>query len=134
MVLTTLSKKVAPSEARNLLERSQQESPETSGVILEMVTSIMVYKFEQLSRKDIDTMLGITLKGTRVYEEAKEEGREEEAANLIILQLKTRFGQELSEEICARIGGLPLSTLRNLGQALFNFTSLDDLQAWLDAQ
>jgi predicted transposase YdaD len=83
-------------------------------------------------------MLGITLKGTRVYEEAKEEGREEGreegVANLIILQLKTRFGQELPEEMRARILSLPLSTLHNLGQALFNFTSLADLQAWLKAQ
>lgn len=29
---------------------------------------------------------------------------------------------------------LPLPTLRNLGQALFDFSSLDDLQPWLDAQ
>ena len=97
---------------------------------MELVTSIIVYKFEQLSREEIDNMLGITLKGTRVYEEA----REEEAATLIILMLKTRFGQELSEETRARIEGLPLSTLHNLGQALFNFTSLADLQAWLNAQ
>ncbi len=67
MVLTTLSEKVAPAEARYLLERSRQEPEVSSDVILEVVTSIMIYKFEQLSRKEIDTMLGITLKGTRVY-------------------------------------------------------------------
>jgi predicted transposase/invertase (TIGR01784 family) len=134
MVLTTLSKKVAPIEARNLLERSQQESPETSGVILEMVISIMVYKFEKLSRKDIDTMLGITLKGTRVYEEAKEEGGEEAIAKVIFRLLKKRFGQELSEETRTQITSLPLPTLESLTEALLDFNSLSDLQPWLDAQ
>lgn len=37
-------------------------------------------------------MIGITLKGTRVYEEA----REEEATNIILRLLKKRLGQELS--------------------------------------
>ena len=81
MVLTTRSKKTAPEEAKYLLSRSQQEPEPLSGAIMEMVTSIMVSKFEKLSRKDIDTMLGITLKETRVYQEAREEGREEEAAD-----------------------------------------------------
>jgi predicted transposase YdaD len=94
----------------------------------------MVYKFEQLSRKGIDFMLGITLKETRVYQEAKEEGREQEAANLIIRQLKKRFGQELSEEMRAQIESLPLPTLENLSEALLDFTSLANLQPWLEAQ
>ena len=53
----------------------------------------MVYKFEQLSRTKVEEMLGITLKETRVYREIKEEGRVEEAANLIIRQLTRRFGE-----------------------------------------
>ncbi len=134
MVLTTWSKKTAPDEARYLLERSQQEPEPLSGAIMEMVTSIMVSKFEKLSRKDIDTMLGITLKETRVYQEAREEGLEEGHANLIVRQLKKRFGQEVSEEMRAQIESLPLATLENLGEALLDFTSLADLQPWLDAQ
>lgn len=130
MVLTAKSEKTAPEEARYLLSRSQQEPEPLSGAIMEMVTSIMVNKFEKLSRKDIDTMLGITLKQTRVYQEAQEEG----TANLIFLQLNTRFGQELSEEVCEQIQSLPLPTLQRLGQALLNFTSLADLESWLKAQ
>ncbi|WP_396019786.1 MULTISPECIES: hypothetical protein [Nostocaceae] len=37
----------------------------------------MVYKFEQLTRTEVEPMLGITLKETRVYREIKEEGLEE---------------------------------------------------------
>ena len=37
----------------------------------------MVYRFEQLTQAEVESMLGITLKETRVYREIKEEGREE---------------------------------------------------------
>lgn len=50
MVLTTIDKSQAPEEARYLLERSAVEQPETaSRAIIELVTTIMVYRFEQLS-------------------------------------------------------------------------------------
>lgn len=62
MVLTTLPENQAAIEARNLLARSQQELlPETSRAIMEMVTTIMVYKFRNLSRQEVEAMLGITL-------------------------------------------------------------------------
>ncbi|OKH55571.1 hypothetical protein NIES2101_04085 [Calothrix sp. HK-06] len=48
MVLTRLSEKVAPQEAKYLLEPSQQEPEALSGAIMEMITSIMVYKFEHV--------------------------------------------------------------------------------------
>ena len=54
MVLTTIDAEQAPQEARYLLARNQQEvrSP-SSRVIIELVTTIMVYKFEQLSRREV---------------------------------------------------------------------------------
>lgn len=69
-------------------------------------------------------------KQTRVYQEIQEEA----AVNLIVRQLKKKFGQELSEETHAQIESLPLDTLHNLIEALLDFTCLDDLQPWLDAQ
>ena len=81
MVLTTIEEEQAPQEARYLLERSSVEQPTTANraIIIEIVTTIMAYKFEQLSRKEIQEMLGITFKETRVYQEIKQEGRETEA-------------------------------------------------------
>lgn len=79
-------------------------------------------------------MLGITLKETRVYREIKEEGREEvrEAmANAISRQLTKRLGT-LSEEMRSSISSLPVSALEDLGEALLDFTSLNDLQSWLE--
>jgi predicted transposase YdaD len=42
---------------------------------MEMVATIMVYEFTQLTRAEVDTMLGVTLQETRVYQEAKAEGK-----------------------------------------------------------
>jgi len=81
-------------------------------------------------------MLDITLKETRVYREIKEEGREEgrEAmANAITRQLTKRLG-ELPQQVRTSVLGLPLPTLEELSEALLDFTSLADLQAWLTQQ
>ncbi len=142
MVLTTLSEEQAAEEVKYLLTRARQELPQTSSrTIMEIITTIMVYKFEQLSRTEVEQMLDITLQQTRVYQEAKEEGREEgreegerEATlKLVIGQLTKRFG-EISEEMCSSISGLPLTSLENLSEALLDFTNLTDLQTWLEAQ
>jgi predicted transposase/invertase (TIGR01784 family) len=53
MVLTTVEEEQAPEEARYLLTRSQQETSQSSSrAIMEMIITIMVYKFEQLSQRD----------------------------------------------------------------------------------
>jgi predicted transposase YdaD len=134
MVLTTVDEEQAPEEARYLLTRTTQEmlSP-SSRAIIELITTIMVYRFEQLTQAEVESMLGITLKETRVYREIKEEGREEATANLILRQLTKRFG-DLSEEIRSSISGLPLPVLEDLGEALLDFTSLADLQVWLETR
>ncbi len=138
MVLTTVKEEQAPQEARYLLDRCSVEQPETaSRAIIELVTTIMVYKFDQLSRTEVEQMLGITLKETRVYREIKEEGREqgreegrETMANAISRQLNKRFG-ELPQETRSQVSSLSLRVLENLSEALLDFTSLADLQAWL---
>lgn len=47
-------------------------------------------------------MLGITLQQTRVYQEPKEEGREEGQRSLILRQLNRRVG-ELPREVRSRL-------------------------------
>jgi len=63
------------SRSQNL----QRNESSFSRAIIELVTTIMVYKFENLSQKEVEVMLGITLQGTRVYREIKAEGREKGA-------------------------------------------------------
>ncbi len=93
--------------------------------------------FERLSQAEVESMLGITLQQTRVYQqikqEGREEGREEATVNFIIRQLTRRFG-ELSEEMRRQISTLTMPVLENLSEALLDFNSLADFQAWLEAQ
>ncbi|OUL36147.1 Rpn family recombination-promoting nuclease/putative transposase [Nostoc sp. 106C] len=133
MVLTTLDDELAPQEARYLLTRTSQEASESaSRAIIEMIVTIMVYKFETLTRTEVESMLGITLKETRVYREIKQEGREAEARLLILRQLTRRVG-ELPQELPDRIETLSLEQLENLAEALLDFTCVADLSSWLEA-
>jgi len=77
MVLTIVEEEQAPEEARYLLTRAQEEvrEPERSRAIIDMIATIMVYKFTDLSRREVEAMLGLRLEETRVYREAKEEGQ-----------------------------------------------------------
>jgi predicted transposase YdaD len=151
MLLTTLGESQAPAVARYLLTRTHEEivTP-SSQAMMEMITTIMVYKFENLSRREVESMLGITLKETRVYQEVKEEGRkegreegleegleqgieqgiEQATINLVIRLLTKRFGR-ISQKIRKSISALPLSVVEELSEALLDFQSLDDLQTWL---
>ncbi|WP_228059409.1 DUF4351 domain-containing protein [Plectonema radiosum] len=80
-------------------------------------------------------MLGITLKETRVYREIKEEGREEGRSegekSLILRQLARRVG-ELPQDSRSQVDCLCLEQLENLGEALLDFTSMADLDAWFN--
>lgn len=136
MRLTMLEEAQAPQEARYMLERTRQEVPDAapSRAIMELITTIMVYKFTQLNRREVESMLALRIQDTRVYQEAKEEGEQEATVRLIVRLLTRQLGQEISEEMRSSISNLSLPILENLSEALFDFTNLTDLQAWLDAQ
>ena len=72
-------------------------------------------------------MLEITLEETRVYREIEQKG----ARKLVLRQLNRRVG-ELSQEVRSQIEALSLEQLENLGEALLDFNSMGDLQAWLN--
>ncbi len=79
MQLTILPEPQMASEAREIIARVQQTPPDilSASEIIEIVTTIVVYKFTTLSREEVEAMLGLTgttLEETRVYREAKEEG------------------------------------------------------------
>lgn len=131
MVLTTLTDSQAPVAARNLLERADQS--EITAVakrgIIEMVATIMVYKFTNLSRQEIEEMLGVELQQTRVYQEA----REEQTRFLLLRQLAQKIGT-LPNGTEAQISALSLEQLEALALALLSFRRVDDLIQWLESQ
>jgi predicted transposase/invertase (TIGR01784 family) len=132
MALTTVDEASTPEVARALLERSRGEvSQEAIRAIIEMITTILVYKFTNLNRQEAEAMLGITtLQETRFYQEAKEDGREEEARGLVLRLLNRRFGV-LPESLSSQIANLSLTQIESLAEALLDFQTLSDLEAWL---
>ena len=58
-------------------------------------------------------------------------GLEEGNATLVLRQLRHRFGLEVDDHE-ARILGLRLEQLEQLGEDLLDFRDLEDLKRWLD--
>lgn len=139
LVLTTLGEEETPAAARYLLNRSQQELREAEGnnAIIEIITTILSYRFTRLSRLEIEAMLGITLQETRFYQDVKEEGKQvgkqEEAKTFVLRLLTKRFG-EVPSDLNSQIARLSLEQLEALGEALLDFVSLDDLAVWLETE
>jgi predicted transposase/invertase (TIGR01784 family) len=143
MVLTIVQEPEAPEVARYLLTKSQQEltDPRASRAIIELLTTIRVYKFDQLSRMEVEAMLGMSLQKTRVYQEAKaegeeigrEEGREEGQRSLVLLLLNQKIGP-LPDRLAVQITELELDQLEALAVALLNFTTGAELDLWLASQ
>ena len=93
---------------------------------------IVVYKFPQKSREEIEAMFELSdLKQTRVYQEALAEGETKEAEKLVLKQINRRIG-EIPQNITERIQELPLNDMESLGEALLDFQSLSDLVSWLE--
>jgi predicted transposase YdaD len=136
MVLTTLEGDEAISAARGFIDRSQGDR-----CIIDTVSTIMVYKFSNLSRDEVDAMLGIELEQTRVYREAVavgetigeakglEQGLQQERA-LVVRLLNKKLGN-LTPKIQSRINELSINRVESLGEALLDFTTVADLEAWL---
>ncbi|MEH2240407.1 Rpn family recombination-promoting nuclease/putative transposase [Nostoc sp.] len=98
MQLTIASEKAIAQQAKQLIKRVQLESKDalSKNEIIDIITTIAVYKFSSLSREEVEAMLGLTLEQTRVYQEAKAEGREEQKAEMLLEQ--TRVYQEAKAE------------------------------------
>lgn len=145
--LIVLKSKVVPNKAKVLLEQVNRDPHKLSAqAIVELIETIMVYKFPSLSREEIEQMLGLSeLKQTRVYQEARQEGiqqgrqegiqegREEAARSLILKFLVYRIGL-VSNEMRTRIQRLSIPQVEILGEALLNFSSETDLKEWMRSQ
>lgn len=82
---------------------------------------------QRLLREDI-------MKESVIYQEieaqGKQKGRQEEGVNLILRQLNRRIGG-ISIQFSQRIQRLSVEQLENLGEALLDFSSAEDLEQWL---
>ena len=134
---------IAPEQARKLVARTTEELSDAAQQrkILELVETVLIYKFPELSRQEIEQMLGLSeLKQTRVYQEALEEGREQgrqegrqEGELAVVMRLLTRRVGAIEPEMRSRLQQLSSTQLEELALALLHFTRTADLVNWLQA-
>ncbi|WP_311381508.1 DUF4351 domain-containing protein [Anabaena sp. PCC 7938] len=111
--------------------------------IMELLETVLLSKFSQLSRQEIEAMFLVSdIKQTKVYQEAKQEGiqegiqegrqegRQEGEMILLMRLLSKRFGK-LSSNYIENINKLTIEQLEDLGEALLDFVDISDLEQWL---
>ena len=158
MALTVEKRKNAKQTAKHLADRVKNEitDPVANRAIIEMLTTIVVYTFNNLSRIEVEKMLGvdITLQETRFYKDVKaegevvgkelgrkegikegktegiKEGKTEGQRSLLLTQLDRKLGK-LPVRTTKKIAALDLVKLEALAIALFDFSTIADLEAWL---
>jgi len=62
-----------------------------------------------------------------------ERGKQEQGKTLVLSLLQKRVRDYLAQEVRGRIQTLPLEQLGVLGKALLDFTAIEDLLNWLEA-
>ncbi|MTJ12628.1 DUF2887 domain-containing protein [Anabaena sp. UHCC 0187] len=121
---------------KNLMTRTKTEvsnDSERQGII-ELLESVLMSKFSQLSRQEIEAMFLVSdIKQTRVYQEAKQEGEQEGEKNLLLRILSKRFGK-LGDAYIKNINSLTIAQLEDLGEALLDFVEISDLEQWLKSR
>ncbi len=68
-----------------------------------------------------------------LYQRDREQAVQEGEQRLITRQLNRRIG-EIDASLIERIKGLSIEQLENLGEALLDFSSVADLETWLNQQ
>jgi predicted transposase/invertase (TIGR01784 family) len=84
--LMGIRKDLVADQAKSLIDqvRTESNSATTLKAVLELINTIFIYKFPNLTRQEIEAMLGLSeLKQTRVYQEAQQEARQEEKLEVI---------------------------------------------------
>ena len=120
--------KQAPKSARSLIEAIEKGTllVDNKVEILEMIETILVYKFPTLSREEIQKMLGyndISLKQTRFYQDVYAEGQQEGK-----LEGELKGESKLLERlIVKRFGPVTEDTRTRLKTA-----TADQLEIWAD--
>ena len=126
----------APELVKTLMARTKTEvenDREKQGII-ELLETVLLSKFSQLSRQEIEAMFLVSdIKQTRVYQEAKQEGRQDGEMILLIRQLSKRFGK-LKDIYIENINSLNIEQLEKLGEALLDFADINDLETWLESE
>lgn len=95
------NQKKATSLAQGLINQAKEQLTDAiiQQQVIQFIETVVVYKFPSLSREEIEAMLNLNLiRGTKVYQEAFEEGREEGKLELVPKLLQRGLSvQEVAE-------------------------------------
>jgi predicted transposase YdaD len=134
--------------ARQLGEKIERENnTEIQEQVLELIETVLVYKFPKLSRQEIEAMFTYSdLKQTRVYQEAREEGEQrgeqrglklgeqrglvKGQATMLLRMLSRKFGQ-ITPSLRGKVNKLSAKQLENLAEVVFDLETIADLNNWL---
>jgi len=84
--------------------------------IIDVIATIAVYKFANLSREEVEAMLGLSAQ-TKVYQEAKAEGRLEMLAATVPLLLKTGMTiEQIAEQLKVDVAAVQQAAQRSQEQ------------------
>jgi predicted transposase/invertase (TIGR01784 family) len=142
LILAKPKKAIAQAQGLLAEARSQGQTNSKIAEIIKLIETILVYKFPQLSRKEIERMFGLSeLRQTKVYQEAFQEGRQEgeqrgeqkgldHERSLIFRLLERRVGK-VAQKVQSQVLALSFVELEALGEALLDFSAPSDLDNWL---
>ena len=103
-----------------------QLQPQEEEPIMEIVTSWMEQGIERGMQQGIERGM------QQGIERGMQQGIERGQTTLILRQLPRRIGQGLSSALENQIRQLPLPQLEALAEALLDFSTVEDLQQWLE--
>ncbi|RUS95122.1 hypothetical protein DSM107003_33220 [Trichormus variabilis SAG 1403-4b] len=78
-------------------------------------------------------MLGLDLEEPKAIREAKEEGKEEGEKAIALRLLNRRLGN-IPDDLLSQVQGLSLAQIEDLCDVLLDFTTVADLEGWLQQQ
>lgn len=125
----------AGNKARALAQQTRQQitSYETQDKILELIDKILVYKFPQLSRQELDRMFTLDdLKQTRYFQDVQQEARVETTRNNILQILKVRFTKDVPPKIVEKLNQIEdLSCLDEIHKKAVTVKSIAEFRSFL---
>ncbi|MDJ0798609.1 MAG: Rpn family recombination-promoting nuclease/putative transposase [Calothrix sp. MO_167.B12] len=118
---------------QQVVERVNQLSVEKRGEIsaYTQILAGLKYKKDLIRQLFREGVMRESVIYQEILAEGEQKGRKTEGKTLIF-RLLTRQVGELPQDVRQRIETLSLSQLENLGEALLDFTSMADLQVWLE--
>ncbi|MEL7358855.1 MAG: Rpn family recombination-promoting nuclease/putative transposase [Cyanobacteria bacterium J06560_6] len=135
LMVTPPKKSITRAKAIIARAKAPSELTLSESQVLELIETIVVYKFPKLDREEIATMLGTHgLKQTRVYQEALQEGRQEglqEGQRTLILKLLSLKLGKLPIAVKQQVEELSDQQISALSDRFLDLETIKDLQACL---